>query len=69
MLRWMKLIDGSDYGKIKMKLDDYIEYETLKFEVECNHISAKQREQIHIFIRKTLERTNSHLKMKGLWPV
>lgn len=49
-------------------LDNYIKYETLKFEVECDHISDKQREQIHIFIRKTLEKTNNHLVMRGLWP-
>jgi hypothetical protein len=51
-----------------LKLDDYVEYETLNFKIECDHISDKQREAIHIFIRKTLEKTNNHLVMVGLWP-
>jgi hypothetical protein len=52
-----------------MNLDNFVEYETLDFHVECDHISDAQREKIHIFIRKTLEKTNNHLVMLGNWPV
>lgn len=51
-----------------MSLDSFVEYKKLKFEIECDEITDRQRELIHIFIRKTLDRNNRHLVMKGLWP-
>lgn len=41
----------------------------LHFDIECDEITSRQREMIHIYIRKILERNNKHLVMKGIWPV
>jgi len=41
----------------------------MKFEIECDQITSRQREMIHIYIRKILERNNEKLIMQGIWPV
>ena len=39
----------------------------IKFEIECDKITERQRELIHIYIRQKLQKTNNKLIIKGLW--
>jgi len=39
------------------------------FTVECDSVTDRQRELIHIYLRKTLQATNNKMIIRGLWPV
>jgi sialic acid synthase SpsE len=58
----------AEMAEVNWWIRRFVEYKKLKFEIECDEITDRQRESIHIFIRKTLDRNNRHLVMKGLWP-